>query len=393
MDIQELGVITLIKAAITGENATPPSNFDLESALAIAKKHQISSMLYYGATNCGFDENLPVMQNLLMTLYRCIIVSQKQKKEVDSICRAFSENGIDHMPLKGTLLREMYPYPDMRLMSDADILIKPEQYAAIRPVMEERGFEEVVESDHELVWKKSGIVIELHKRLIPSYNKDYFAYYGDGWKLAVPVHGTPHRYAMSPENQMIYLFTHFAKHYRCGGIGLRHITDLYVYRKNTENLDEDYIGAELEKLKLYEFYVNIMATVDVWFHDAAPSEKTDLITDVIFASGVFGTNLNRKIAETLILKKETTSIENAKRQRMISMIFPSLENMKFRYAFLEKLPFLLPVAWVMRLFGIVFFKRKTAKSFYKDMKNVNSENITDYKAVLNYVGLDFNFEE
>jgi hypothetical protein len=393
MDIQKLAVISLIKAAISGNAEKLPVGFDIESAFNTAKAHQITSMLYYGAVNCGVDRNLPFMKMLFPELCKCIAVCEKQKFETESVLKAFSEKGIDHMPLKGSLLRGMYPQPEMRLMSDADILIKDGQYENIRPIMQELGFAQGAESNHEYIWKKSGVVIELHKRLIPSYNKDYFAYYGDGWKLAIPSENKPHRYEMSNEDQMIYLFTHFAKHYRSGGIGLRHITDLYVYLNHVGNMDEDYIAKELEKLGLYEFYVNITNTINVWFSGASANEKTDLITEVIFESGVYGLASQRRIAETVTLGRSDSKVKNLKLQRMIQMVFPSPENMKLRYKFLTKAPFLLPVAWIMRFFRILFFKGEKAKRYYDAMKNISSQDITDYKQVLHSVGLDFNFEE
>ncbi len=393
MDIQKNGIISLIRAAITEEAAALPEGFSLELALDTAKKHQITGMLWYGASTCGLDKSNPLMKSLFMSMCRCIAVCEKQKLEIASVCSAFDSNGIDYMPLKGTILRDMYPHADMRLMSDADILIKTDQYGSIKPIMLELGFEESVESDHEYIWKKDGIVIELHKRLLPSYNKDYYAYYGDGWKIAVPLEASAHRFTMSKEDQMIYLFTHFAKHYRCGGIGLRHITDLYVYRNSVGKLDEEYIKNELGKLKTYEFYKNIIKTIDVWFGGAESDEKTELITDVIFSSGVYGTNSQRKIAETIILKNNDSLIKNEKAQHIIRMVFPSLKNMRLKYGFLEKMPFLLPVAWVIRLFKVLFFKGKRAKKFYKDMNNISSENVSEYKQVLEYVGLNFDFEE
>ncbi len=394
MDTQKIGVLSLIKAAVTNEASSLPEGFDFEAALGEVKAHQISSMLYYGGVNCGLDKSTPIMRQLFSVVCKCVAVSEKQKFEVGSVCKAFSDNNIDHMPLKGTVLREMYPHSDMRHMSDADILIKTEQYDRIRPIMSELGFQESVESNHEYVWKKAGIVIELHKRIIPSYNKDYYAYYGNGWRLAVPSETVPHRFEMSGEDQMIYLFTHFAKHYRDGGIGLRHITDLYVYRRYIGSLDEEYIKKELETLGTYDFYTNITDTINVWFGGADATEKTDFITDFIFASGVYGKLSQKRIAQTLKTNADGKgSVKNAKKRHIIRMIFPSLENMKLHYAFLKKLPFLLPVTWGMRLFKIVFFKGKKAKNYYNDMKNISTEDISDYQQVLSYVGLDFKFEE
>ena len=105
--------------------------------------------------------------------------------------------------------------------------------------MQKLGYAEKVESNHEYIWHKAGSYIELHKRLIPTYNKDYYSYFGDGWRLAKLKDGT--RFSMTDEDQMVYLFTHYAKHYRDAGIGIRHIVDLWVYRNNKPNLNEEYI--------------------------------------------------------------------------------------------------------------------------------------------------------
>ncbi len=97
--------------------------------------------------------------------------------------------------------------------------------------MNRLGYLPGVESNHEYVWdKKNMLHVELHKMLIPSYNKDYYAYFGDGWRLAKKYDGS--EFKMSDEDTFVYIFTHFAKHYRDAGIGIRHITDIYVYLKS-----------------------------------------------------------------------------------------------------------------------------------------------------------------
>lgn len=39
---------------------------------------------------------------------------------------AFDAGGIDYMPLKGSILKDLYPRHEMRMMGDADILIRME---------------------------------------------------------------------------------------------------------------------------------------------------------------------------------------------------------------------------------------------------------------------------
>ena len=123
------------------------------------------------------------MRNIAL---RTALVAAKQENVTKELCDLFEANGIDYLPLKGCILRSLYPSPELRSMGDIDILIKIEQYKQIRSLLTVHGFRKGYESDHEYAWDKNDVHIELHKRLIPSYNKDYYAYYGDGWQLAKP---------------------------------------------------------------------------------------------------------------------------------------------------------------------------------------------------------------
>ncbi len=395
ISFEEQGILTLIKSALTGEKLPLPEEFNIEFALQIAKKHQIYGLIYYGAFNCGIDKKLPQMQELFISVYKNLVISEGQVYEIKNIVKAFDESEIDYMFLKGTLLKEMYPKKELRAMGDADILIKTEQYDKIKPVMQSLGFEEKTESDHELIWRKPQLLLELHKRLIPSYNKDYFAYFGDGWQLGKPNPDFPHRFEMTDEDQMIYLFTHFAKHYRDAGIGIRHVVDLYVYKNAHPHLNEEYIKEELEKLEIYEFYKNVLDTLDVWFGEEQGNEKTDYITNVIFGSGAFGDYRKSRISQTIKASATKKVNKNRKLRRMIQMTFPSKQTMSFHYPILEKrgFSFLLPFCWVLRLFTVLLFKRDRAKNFYKTMNSFSASDISDYEQTLRFVGLDFNFKE
>jgi len=52
----------------------------------------------------------------------------------------------------------------------------------------------------------------------------------------------------------------------------------------------------------------------------------------------------------------------------------------------------LPFFWVYRLAEAVFKKRKKIRAHQKDINLASDENVSEYKKMLNAVGLDFNFE-
>lgn len=384
--------VGLISSALNGTAVEVSDSFDWDKALKYARKHQITPLVYYGIVNSKITVDSEIKAKFENATMQNIVLNQNQMYFLKVLFATFEKEGISYMPLKGTLLKKVYPKPEMRAMSDADILIKEDEYSKIRPVMQKLGYTEMYESDHELVWKKGVLTVELHKTIIPSYHKDYFNYFGNGWKLASEKMGE-YGFKMKHEDELIYNFTHLAKHYRAGGIGIKHMTDVYVCFPKDKKLDYDYIEAELRSLKLWEFFSNVLDTVKVWFGTKEATEKTDFITDYIFASGAYGTSENQNIGEALKTAKNVGGSENVMKNRGLNLIFPSYKAMCKRNPIVKKCPLLLPVMWVVRWFEVLIFKRYKLDNEMKNLKNMTKENIDTFEKSLEYVGLNFNFEE
>lgn len=391
MNRTQQGILTLLRCAVTGEALALPDGFDWEAAQPYIRQHQIGALIFEGAVNCGVDKTLPQMQRLFQLYCKNLMVSEGQMRAVDRLYEAFEQAGVDYMPVKGCNMKRRYPKPELRTMGDADILIKLEQYGRIRPIMKDLGYEEVLESDHELIWRTKFLELELHKRLIPSYNKDYFRYFGDGWQLAKVHNGT--RWAMTPEDEYIYLFTHFAKHYRDGGIGLRHVLDLWVYERSVPALDEDYVEQELNKLQLLEFRQNISRLIKNWFCGEEMDEKTAFISEFVFDSGSWGSKANKEAASGARDTRDAGSVCKGKILRTRKILFPPVLGMKQKYPVLRKVPALLPVFWVVRWVEILLFRRERIDYQMDKLQRRSADQIETYQQALNYVGLDFHFKE
>lgn len=390
MNSHQKDLLKLIYAAISKEKMKLSDDFSIAKLMPLIKAHDLHALCYYGALECGISSDTEEMQSLFEQVCSHIFVSELQKKIAGKIFTLFDDNGIEYMPLKGILLKELYTYPEMRAMGDLDILIKLEQYPKIKELLVAREYTEVTESDHELIWMKKNIHIELHKRLIPSYNKDYYAYFGDGWSLAVPEYGT--RYKMDDEDQLIYLFTHLAKHYRNGGIGIKQMVDLYLYRKSKPNMDMDRIRKAFTSLSLLDFYDNVCHTLSVWFESGEANEISELVSDTIFRSGVFGTRESHLLAEGVQITA-TSGEKNAKKKKFMKTVFLPYADMCKKYSFLKRLPFLLPIMWIVRIFNALLFKRKTVKKNLDDLSVMKKDEIDKQRDALAQVGLAFNFEE
>lgn len=382
------GITILLRSAITNESLSLPEGFDLQAAYSLAIRHHIETLIFQGAVNCKIPRDHPVMQKLFQTYCKSLMVSEGQLRELARICKAFDENGIDYMPLKGCNMKSRYPQPELRVMGDADILIRMEQYEKIVPIMESLGFTYKGESDYDLCWQSSGLYVELHRRLIASWNKDWNPYFEDCWKKAEIKAGR--RYAMTPEDEWLYLFTHFTKHFRDSGIGCRHVVDLWVFLRTHPALDQEYVENALKELWLLEFYENIRRLISVWFEDGQPDEKVDVLTECIFSSGSWGHESTR-LASWAIRDSKRTFGKNAKLQYLWRYAFPDLETMQRRHKILKKAPWLLPVMWIVRLIYKVLFDKRDLKKRERDLSVLTTENIQMRQKVLNYVGLEYHF--
>lgn len=366
LSVEQRAIISLLNSALYNTKTVLPQNFDWEKAKNIIIRQNIVGLINFGLYNSGL-----VIPDWLRKKFQVNIgLLERLWQNGAEIMDAFKKSGVDYVPLKGVILKDLYPSPYMRQMSDVDILIREEEYEdKIKPIMLALGYEEGVKSDHELHFIKNNQLIELHKRIIPSYNKDFYSITGDGWEW-VQNHG----YA--------YIFTHFAKHYRDSGIGITHLLDLEILK---DRATDD----GLTELHLDKFYENVKRTLDCWFRGKEFDEITLKITRTIFESGEYGTM--KTSVQSKNLKKVDAAHGDAKKARrkdLMRLIFPSYGEMKTRNPVLKKLPVLLPFFWAGRIVCAPF--RGNVKKMYKANKAITDDKV-DYREELNAVGLDFWF--
>ena len=391
MNLLQRGVLTLIKSALLNEQFSMPEEFELESVIDVANKHKILPIIYYGAVNCYGNSN-PIVQKMFMDCCKYIVVSERQKFLLSELYTVFDNNNIDYMPLKGAFLKNIYPNSEMRRMGDADILIRENQSDIIKDLLSGLGYEYKYETDHEIVLNKQELVLELHKKLIPERDKEFYSYFKSGWDIAVQDGNNPNLYNLSPEAQFVFLFAHLAKHYRGGGIGLTHMIDLWVFKRvNFNFINEQAIEKELNKIYLCEFYLNVMNTLKVWFEDLESTEMTDFITNAIFESGVYGTYESKIVSYAAKGNKRKNRKGYNSVAKFFKTIFPSPESLSVKYPILKKNKYLLPFIWIIRWFHTLFFDFRKIKTKSDEIRMVSDEKLNDFEKKLRYVGIDYHF--
>ena len=381
-------VMLLVRSAMRGEGLKLSDGFNLSDTLPIIRSHKIQSLAYHGAINCGVDKNTPAMKELFFAVCKATAMGEVQFREANRICDVFEENGIDHLGLKGLNIKQLYPNPDMRFMADADILIRTEQKEKIKEILINEGYREVTESGHEYIFEKPGVLhLELHKALIPPEISDYYNYFKAPWKKAIKT--MDHRYCYSTEDEFIYVFSHFTRHFRAGGIGIKHLTDIWVYKVSYPDMNMRYIEAELKKLHMDAFFRNVMGAVSVWFEGSTSNDICDTVIDAIFKSGAYGSHKTYSVSQTAMREKKYGSVLSAKIASFLKITFLPYIPMCAKYPVLKKVPILLPCFWVVRWVDTLIRRRKNLARHTETISGIDPKDVKAFKIYLDRIGLDF----
>ena len=137
-------VLSIIKAALNETSADLGADFLIDEYIQFAHMQQIEALLITGL----LKSRVALSADVRKLLYGASMVSSRQLNVLKHLYDVFDEHEIDYMPLKGCVLKYLYPSDELRSMGDIDILVRMEQYEDIRFLMLNEGYREGNESDH-----------------------------------------------------------------------------------------------------------------------------------------------------------------------------------------------------------------------------------------------------
>ena len=169
---------------------------------------------------------------------------------------------------------------------------------------------------------------------------------------------------LSDENFYIYFTAHSYKHFHQSGCGIRTLVDYYVFLKKHSDLNFKYIDKELKKIDLLDFS-NLIKTLAIKVFDDEKLTKEERETLLFIASsGTYGT-LQHSVQKGVK--------EKGRFGYFISRVFPPLSFYKSAYPWAYKSKVLIPVAWLMRFFRILFKNPKKATQEIKMISKTKKE--------------------
>ncbi len=276
-----------------------------------------------------------------------------QELETQDIVEELERRGIKHMLLKGSVMKNLYPSPELRSMCDVDILYDTKYLGELEEIMAERGYvlkeAEGTGGINVSYIRKPFMNIEFHGVLMDKDIPVYNAYFGNNFERTVPEDGCRVKYP--DEDFFVFMMAHLAKHYFLGGTGIRSLADIWLFMRKKPSLNMETVRGKLRQINLDEFTDIIIGVNGVLFDGRKPTPEQADIINYIFHSGTYGSQKHRSADNIKQISK---------RQYALKRLFPDREFMSINYPAVKKCVLLLPLFWLVRLV------KAAIKKGYKD---------------------------
>ena len=352
------------------------SELNWEYIYKLCSYHKIDNIIAYKVCSDPISTMIPqnIVNKFKLSMQKAKAREAVQEIEYEQILQSFEEQGIKNIPLKGSVLKYYYPSPDMRFMVDMDILCQEKDMEKAGEVLKKLGYKmEHVGGEHDVYSKLPYTVIELH-RTCNIHNEILNEYFSSIWDRSQKREGKSFAYDMTWDDFYIFLIAHMTKHFIYGGIGIRSLLDLIIFKiKLEKNCNRSYVESILENagiLKI-EKKMNNLAQECL---NGKENFQTEELMNFIWKSGLKGTVKNRMNFQIAEKGGKKNKILKGQLKTLISYIFLDKKQMRERYPYIKKYPFLLPIAWIQRGAKKLIFERKKIFHIIKEMFNRKNAN-------------------
>jgi hypothetical protein len=247
LDNNQEALFELVRAGLWEKEArlSKFNNIDYAAIMQLAEEQSV-----LGLVTAGLEQvkDVKVTQEWLLQFIGQTLQIEQQNKDLNvflaRLIELLRQQDVYAVLVKGQGIAQCYEKPLWRASGDVDLLLSDSNYEKAKKVL--ISLSEDVEKEYKTfkhlgMTMKGGYVVELHgtmhsrlsrriDRVIDEAQKDVFyggnvrSWMNSGTSVFLP----------SPDNDVIFVFTHILHHYYIEGIGLRQICDwcrlLYTYK-------------------------------------------------------------------------------------------------------------------------------------------------------------------
>lgn len=354
-------LIHLIACAIHNEvPKSLPDGVTYEQVLSCAIRHDVAGFAYLGVLK-GLQK--PDQETMGKWHQRYLLGIQRHSEQEETrkkLLEALHLQGIATLELQGTRVKRYYPTPDLRMMSDIDILIQKKDIPASEKVLQALGYQTVNQNGYEIDGYSGKQNIEIHSDFFPegfSYGKILNEPFRDAVIQDDLTAEVPDTVFWS------YHLLHCLKHYFGPGIGLRRVLDLHFLKDEMEKTaDMESVNTMLSENGFSDTVKTLFAIADDWFGEKGRNGLYEEVVSKIKCAGTHG-NLS------ILIDNEYKGKKFQKIRYFLSLVFPKKEKIYQSYPYCKEHNYPYVLAWFHRAIRIPF-KPGRMKLLGKYIRNI-----------------------
>ncbi|SDI00574.1 nucleotidyltransferase domain-containing protein [Desulfosporosinus hippei] len=299
-------LLSLLKLSINGDAPDNEifSSLDGEELLMLALQQNVYAFLYSTLNQYRKELNLsePIMSRWKDYTLHMAIRQLGMLSEIKTILALFESNEIPVISVKGLALKQLYPQPELRNMGDIDLLIREKDISRAIDMLKALDYHPNPKDlnnpryMHIGMKKMGSFSVELHRTLWhPTImkTKDDQLWLDHIWqhKRQATMEGWQFS-ALAPEDELINLIVHLARHVMESDAQLRQLGDIVLFLNRYEKvLDFTYIEQIINLFELSSFYQNLLLTCHDYLGLRLPADspkvnenKSEVMLKLIFSS-------------------------------------------------------------------------------------------------------------
>lgn len=354
----------------------------LPALFTLSKRHDLAHIIGEALEKSNLLPKSSKIENLFLNernlaFYRLANISYEYER-VTSILENLK---VDYLPLKGVLMRALYPQGWMRTSADIDILLSNSEVdKVVKEVVEKLNYTyQTTDAYNAIVISPNGVHVELHFDLIAKSDDSLSnKILSEVWENSTRVNNS-RCHIMNEEYFYYYHVAHMARHFFKGGCGVKPFIDLWLLNNKVEYRAEKRRSL-LQAGGLLKFERACYLLSKIWLENEAYTEETKVLEEFILNGGVFGNDKN----EVLIKQGK----KGGKFKYVLSRIFMPLEEMQHRYKTLKKHKWLYPFFVFIRCFEVLFKgDSKRIKNELKTSAQISNQKQQEIENLIDYLGL------
>lgn len=369
----ETQFLHIVKAAVSG-GEIPAENVDWSTVFALAGQQKLLPLVFEAARKApAAAENAALFASVKQQVVAQVLSQTVRAAEFAALYQKLRAAGLHPVVVKGQLCSRLYPLTDHRISADDDLYIPDGEFLACHEALRENGLttdtpaDALVTADEVSYTKKgSPLYIELHRHLFDSAedaHDDLNRFFAD--LQPVEIDGF---LAMPPHEHLLYLILHAYKHFVSCGIGLRQFCDIGLWaRAYHDQIDWQRLHAQCERVHAATFaraaFHIARDGLGIAFALPAPWDAaidTEPLLHDTLCGGVYGSNDYTRLHSSTVTINAVKASRTGERSGVLRTVFPKRAYLERRYPYLQKRPYLLPVAWLARMVHYAAEKRSGA---------------------------------